>query len=40
MNFDQKSLHKVGDKGGVVSEEISNIKNNPINLHGVIGKMP
>lgn len=33
LHFDQKSLHKVGDKGGMVSEEISNTKNIPINLH-------
>lgn len=33
LHIDQKSLHKVGDKGGEVSEEISNIKNIPNNLY-------
>ena len=33
LHIDQKSLDKVGEKGGEVSEEISNIKNIPNNLY-------
>lgn len=33
LYIDQKSLYKVGDKGGEVFEEISNIKNILNNLY-------